>query len=216
MEQILTFLELLQNNNNREWFHQHKNEYEKARSEFIKIVEQLISRIACFDSGIEMLNPKDTIFRIYRDIRFSPNKLPYKTNMGAYIARGGRQSIFAGYYLHIEPGNSFAGGGLYRPDNKILLKIRRALENNPDKFLQIVNNPEFSSLLKLDTSDKLKKVPRGFSSKSPVLEYLKLKSFVCGYPLKNEQLLNGSYFDLVLRIYKNMYPLIAFLNDAIL
>ncbi len=123
--QILQFLTELRENNYREWFQDNKKRYDALKDGFTEEVQQLINRIGLFDPEIIGLEAKDCLFRIYRDIRFSPDKTPYKTHFGAYIARGGRSSERGGYYLHLEPGNSMLSGGVWMPPTPLLKKLRQ-------------------------------------------------------------------------------------------
>ena len=113
---IISFLSELQKNNNRVWFQENKERYDGLRQLFIQDVQKLIDRISLFDPEVSGMEAKDCLFRIYRDIRFSPNKLPYKSHFAAYIARGGRSSDRGGYYIHIEPGNCMLSGGIWCPE----------------------------------------------------------------------------------------------------
>lgn len=112
----LQFLKSLSKNNNKLWLDAHRNQYLEAKTDFENFVAILIKETVRFDSDVKDLQVKDCVFRLNRDIRFSKDKTPYKTNMGASINRGGKKSIYAGYYFHVEPGGkSFAGGGLWMP-----------------------------------------------------------------------------------------------------
>ena len=134
---ILLFLNELKNNNNRDWFHANKPKYNEAKVEFENYINNLIPEIGKFDNEIKHLEAKECIFRIFRDVRFSKDKSPYKPNFGAYIVKGGKKSGNAGYYLHIEPENSFLGGGIYMPPSNILKAIRIEIYENIDEFKSI-------------------------------------------------------------------------------
>ena len=120
MKNVIPFLQDLKENNNREWFQDNNQRYQLAKDEFETFIADLLPRMADLDTELSGLEPKQCIFRIYRDVRFSKNKSPYKTNMGAAITRGGRKSHFATYYFHVEPGSAFAGGGIWQPASPIL------------------------------------------------------------------------------------------------
>lgn len=135
MDTIIKFLQNLEKNNNREWFKDHDKEYKKAKKEFENFVIKLIIEINKFDNSIGYVEPKDCIFRIFRDVRFGMNKDPYKNNFGAYIATNGRKSLTAGYYIHIQPDESFAGGGIYSPPSDILKKLGQKY-SNPQRILR--------------------------------------------------------------------------------
>ena len=148
MEKILDFLKDLDKNNNREWFHANKPYYNEAKSEFESYVNQLIPEIQNLDKKIGELSVKNSLFRIYRDVRFSKDKSPYKTNMGAYFSKGGRKLGNAGYYIHVQPGNSFIGGGIYMPPSDILKKLRTEIYNFSEDYIKIVTNKNFIKTFK--------------------------------------------------------------------
>ncbi len=164
MKEIFDFLRRLRQNNDREWFNEHKSEYLKLKAEFELWVGLLIEKIAEFDGEVRGLAVKDCVYRIYRDTRFSPDKTPYKTHMAAYIcAPRGRNSGRAGYYVHLEPNNSLIGGGLYCPEPALLKRVRRDIYDNIEEFTGILRNKEFvGEFKKLDQDGMLKKVPAPF------------------------------------------------------
>ena len=145
MHTVLQFLSGLQANNNREWFQANKMEYDQSKKILSAFIEKLIARIAVFDPQISGVEAKDCIFRINRDTRFSTNKTPYKNNMGAFIAAGGRKSPFAGYYVHLQPGECFLSGGIYMPQPDVLKTLRTEIHEKAGEFLQILNKPEFKT-----------------------------------------------------------------------
>lgn len=209
------FLIDLAKNNNRDWFNANRDIYEQSKSNFLSFTEGLIVAISDFDNSIGTLEAKDCHFRIYRDVRFSHNKDPYKTNMGAYISRGGKKSPFAGYYFHLEPNASFVSGGIYMPQPQILRKIRSDIETYADNFKAIVEEKNFVNTFSSLGEESLKRVPQGFSPDSPVAQYLKLKHITPSHRLSNEDLLLPDAFTTIVNMYKVMYPLIEFLNTAI-
>lgn len=211
----LAFLDDLRHNNNREWFNENRNRYEQARDDFSLFVEYLIAKLSSFDQSLATLEAKDCVFRIFRDVRFSHDKSPYKTNMGAYIAKGGRKGIYAGYYFHVEPNASFLSGGIYHAPNSILKKVREDIDFYADDFIAIVDDPQFVKVFPTLGDDSLKRVPTGFSPQSKVAEYLKLKSITPLHTLSNQQLLSSDILDYAESMYKLMQPLIAFINRAI-
>lgn len=209
------FLSNLKENNTRDWFNDNRSEYEFARQNFSDFTNSLIATIASFDKSIGTLEAKDCTFRIYRDMRFSANKAPYKTNMGAYISRGGKKSSFAGYYFHLEPNGSFISGGIYMPSSSVLSSIRKDMETYPEEFMGIVEGEDFKNTFPSIGSESLKRVPQGFSTDSPVANYLKLKHITPTHSLSNQMLASDEFFDYATNIYKRMLPLIEFLNEAI-
>jgi len=136
----MDFLFQLRGNNNREWFNSNKDLYNEAKNEFEGFVNILIPTTKSIDSEIDVVSAKECTFRIFRDVRFSKNKSPYKINFGAYISKGGRKNPFAGYYIHLQPGESFVGGGIYMPESKYLKAIRKKIYENVDEYKGIINS----------------------------------------------------------------------------
>ena len=216
-EDIINFLKELNENNNREWFAQNKSRYEKVKSKFDEISRLLISEISIFDNDIKNVDVKDCVFRIYRDIRFSTDKTPYKTHFGVYIASaGGRKSQRGGYYLHLDPAGSFIAVGVWCPPPNILKALRQSVFDNIDELNEIRNEASFSTYFKtFFEEDKLKKVPAGFPRDFPDAELLKLKHYMVEYKL-DDKILNASDFVLQLaQIARAGYPLNKFLNYTV-
>ncbi len=209
-KRILNFLENLQENNNREWFNAHKAEYKKLKKDFDLFIEMLINRISEFDPAVAGLSPKDCSFRIYRDIRFSKNKAPYKTNFGAFIVPKGKKSGLPGYYLHLEPGNSFIGGGVYHPDKDKLSAIREGIIKNQQEFESIIESEEFKGNFTL-YDDKLKTAPRGYVKNHPAVEWLRYKSFAPFHPIPKKTVLSEDLFEYSIEVFKKLKPLNDFL-----
>lgn len=214
-QSTIQFLADLKENNNRDWFNANRSRYENARSEYFAFVNQLIAGIKHFDPSIGTLEAKECTFRINRDIRFSPNKEPYKTNMGAYMARGGRKSPYAGYYFHLEPGASFVSGGIYMAPPENMKKIRVEMDTYSEEFLSIVNGKKFKGSFSQFDSESLKRVPQGFSVDSPVAEYLMMKHITPFRELKDVELTSSNLLISTLEAFSNMQPLVAFLNRAL-
>ncbi|MDY0200215.1 MAG: DUF2461 domain-containing protein [Bacteroidales bacterium] len=213
--ETFAFLSDLKDNNNREWFTSNKGRYEQAKENFSEFIQSLITELALIDPFIGLVSPKECIFRIFRDLRFATDKSPYKTNMGAYIAKGGRKSQWAGYYFHLAPNGSFVSGGLYRPQGKIIKSIREDMDFYSDDFLKIVTNPNFTETFTTLGSNFLKKVPTGFSDTSDVAHYLKLKQITPTHMLSDSDVLSQNLMSKVLLSFTQMQPLIAFINRAI-
>jgi len=192
----IDFLKKLKRNNNRDWFNANKKLYEDARYDFEVFVFELIQKIAEFDETVSGLEPKDCMFRIYKDVRFSKDKTPYKTNFGAAINQG--------------------GSGLYMPAPDKLLAVRNSIAAKSAKFKNIVESKEFKKNFgKLWNGDTLKTVPKGFDKVHPMAEYLKLKSWICDHTVKEEKALSKNYGDYIAKIFKTAKPFNDFLNDAI-
>jgi uncharacterized protein (TIGR02453 family) len=208
----LQFLKNLTKNNNREWFNENKTLYQEAQQDVISFVEKLMEEMADFDEEMGKLEAKKSVFRIYRDTRFSKDKTPYKTNFGAGLGMGKGNKV-SGYYLHIEPGKSFLAGGVYKPEPSVLKTIRQEISAFGDEFLEILEQDEFRNYFRgLSVEDKLKKVPQGFEKDDKMAEYLKLKHFIVTHPVSDEQLLSENAVKEFTEIFKAMKPLNDFLQ----
>lgn len=212
---IIQFLTQLSENNDRDWFNSNKDQYQQALNEFKEITAQVIKGISVIDKRIGLLEPADCLFRIYRDTRFSNNKLPYKTNFGAYIAPGGRKSRYAGYYMHIEPSNSMLAGGIYMPDGETLKTLRQEIYDNVDEYLSIIQSDRFKKTFGEVGEDKLKSAPRGFPSDWPHIELLKYKHFAVGHSVKDQYWDRNDFIPESLKVFEIMFPFNEFLNKAL-
>lgn len=211
----LDFLSLLGSNNNREWFNENKNLYLNAKENFENVVDEIISGISEFDKSVEKLEAKNCIFRIYKDTRFSKDKTPYKTNLGASLAEKGTKTLSnAGYYIHLESGKSFVAGGVYITESKNLKLIREKISSESNAFLKILNKKSFKENLEL-RGEKLMKVPQGFDKEHPMADYLKYKQFTVFHHISDKDLLDKDYVKNIIKIFKEIYPFNQFLNEAI-
>lgn len=208
----LQFLKTLEKNNNREWFNENKNLYLEAQSDVISFVDDLIQGIGKFDADILKIDAKKSLFRIYRDTRFSHDKSPYKTNFGASLGIG-KGSQKAGYYLHIEPAKSFIAAGIYMPDAPTLKKVRTEISENGKDFLKIINNAKFKKEFgELDSESALKKIPQGFDKEDPMAEYLKLKNFVVLKKINDKELLEPKAGENLISLFKETKTFNDFIN----
>jgi uncharacterized protein (TIGR02453 family) len=217
LEFILKFLKDLAKHNDRAWFEKNKPRYLEAKQVFEDVVAILLKDLAKFDAGLGNLDPKKLPFRIYRDVRFSKDKRPYKTNMGAGFSPNGKLVQEPGYYLHIEPGNkSFVAGGIYMPDAANLGKIRQEIDYNVDGINKILKARKFKSLYKgLDDFDKLKTMPKGYPKDHPAIDLLKHKSFIVSRPFTDKQVTDKKFVKLFTESAKLIKPLNDFLKEAI-
>lgn len=216
-KQLIEFLTELSHNNTRDWFETNKKNYQESRIVFEHIVEYLILEITKFDPSIASVSSKECIFRINRDVRFSTNKEPYKTHFGAFIAFGGRKSVLPGYYLHIEPEKTFAGGGLFMPQPDYLQAIRSEIYHNTDEFRDIILNKQFIATyggLSL-MGDELKTAPRGFPKNWEDIDLLKFRHYTCGKHFNNVALAKIDFSENVLTAFKHLLPLNSFLSNAV-
>lgn len=211
------FLIELKKNNNREWFAKNKSWYEESRTDFEILVSQLISKIALFDNKVHNTDPKKSIFRIYRDTRFSPDKTPYKTHFGAVLTPPllGKSS---GYYLHIDPDGSFISCGHYMLSPDQLKKVRREIYNDFETFQSIIQEEQLQKVVGdlYRDEDVLKRIPHEFDKDHPAAEYMKLKHFYVMKEFSEKELFKDDFLDYITSIYKLMYPLNEFLNELIL
>lgn len=215
MQTVIKFLEALKINNNREWFNSHKNEYLIAQKNFENFLNRLIPQIREFDLDIGTITAKECIFRIYRDVRFSNDKSPYKTNMGGFIAKGGRKSGNGGYYLHVEPGGSMIAGGIYMPANDILKKIRQEIVYNTEEFKKIISTASFIKTFGQLEGEKLMRPPKDFPADYPDMDLIKLKSYTVFHNVDDASLFSKDFEALALSVFKEMQPLNKFLNQAV-
>ncbi len=215
IKEILEFLSKLSKNNTREWFAANKEEYQHAYAVFVEFIGLLIDKISVFDEDIATLEPKKCVFRIYRDVRFSNDKSPYKTNFGADISPQGRKSPFASYYLHIEPDNCFVAGGMYHPEVEILNRIRQEIDYNPDLIHSILEDPKFHKAFKELQGDKLKRPPKGYAADHPDVELLKHKDFIVFKKIQDKTVVGNGFLKVATDYYKLIKPLNDFLNMAI-
>jgi uncharacterized protein (TIGR02453 family) len=207
-------MEQLAKNNNKPWFDKHKDEYAAVKEDYESLVATVLDGLAANDPAFKDQKAKDCIMRIYRDVRFSKDKTPYKTNLGAGFSREGRKMMSAGYYLHIEPGKSFIGGGMWQPEGPMLKAIRQEIDYGYSDFSAIVNDKQFKKLFKQIDGDKLVKTPQGYTEDNPAIEYLKLKSFTVGTPIADADLTKKGLTKKITDAFITMKPFIDFLNTV--
>ena len=215
----LKFLKELKANNNRDWFTENKPRYETAKKEFESFIDNLLLEIAKFDPSIGHHQGKDCIFRIYRDVRFSKDKSPYKTHFGAHVTSAAKKSEIhsrAGYYIHIGPGESMLAGGAYLPQGPWLKAIRNELAHNADKFRKIVNSKSFKEYFGEFEGEQLKTAPRDFPKDHPEIDLLRYKSFLATHKLKDSQVTSPDFLKHAAKTFKALYPFDQFLNEALL
>ncbi|MBS1489726.1 MAG: DUF2461 domain-containing protein [Bacteroidetes bacterium] len=217
MEKILRFLKNVSKNNNRTWFEKNKSTYLEAKVVLEDFLESFHRELLKFDNRLANLNPRKMGFRIYRDVRFSKDKRPYKINMGAGFSPKGKMEQEPGYYIHLEPGNkSFVAGGIYMPNAENLAKIRQEIDYNADTLLKILNDKQFKKYFKgLSNWDKVKTAPKGYPKDHPHIELLKNKSFTVSYPLTDAAVKNPKLTKDLALVCKNIKKLNDFLNEAI-
>jgi len=209
------FLSQLAKNNNKAWFDEHRDDYAAAKEDFEVLVTTLLDRLSVLEPALRDQKAKDCVFRIFRDVRFSKDKTPYKAHFGAFFAKGGRKYEGAGYYIHIESGGkSFAGGGLWMPEPSLLKKVRQEIDYNFEELQGIIKGKTFKKYFPRLNGEQLKTLPQGYTSDNPAIELLKMKSFTVGYELKDEDVTGKSFAKKCEEVFTAMSPLVDFLNRA--
>jgi len=217
-QKTLKFLSQLKKNNNKPWFDSHRAQYEAARIDFSNFIQLVIDAVQKSDTTITGLTSKDCQFRINRDIRFSKDKRPYKENFGAFIARGGKKSIYAGYYFHLAPGNSFAGGGLWMPEPVNLKKVRQEIDYNWEEFQSIITNKNFKKIfgdLYKGEDVSLKRMPKGYDESHLAIDYLKLQSFIAETKIGDQDLTKSTLHKKTVTAFEALQPFLGFINRSL-
>ena len=214
-KRILKYLRQLAKNNSREWFQDHKQEYDAIRADFEQGVQQAIVKIASFDPTVAHLSVKDCTYRFYRDTRFSEDKSPYKRHFGAYVAAHGKKAFHGGYYLHVQPGECMIAGGAYCLPSNILKAVRQSIVDSTEEFRSIVEEPEFKRLFPVFGMERLKTLPAGFPRDYPFPEYLRPKDYSVFTCVSDDFLRQDDWLDQTLDVFRKMKPFIDFINYTI-
>jgi len=215
-KETLNFITDVAENNNREWFAANKEVYEDAKANVLTLVAAIIPELAKVDPLISAeADPKKSLLRIYRDVRFSKNKDPYKNNFGIWFSAKSKGGNEPGYYLHIQPGKSFIAGGYWMPEAAHLKLIRQEIDYNIGDFKEIINSKDFKKSFKLGLDNALKNAPKGYDPADPNIEFLKLKSFEATTKIDDEEFLQSNLVNKLISSFKTVQPLVAFLRNAI-
>ncbi len=210
------FLAELKDNNYREWFDEHRHRYQSAKLNIQHLIDHLIEKIIQFDEGVRGTTAQKSVFRIFRDVRFSKNKAPYKTNMGAWIAPGGRKSPFAGYYVHVEPrGKSFLAGGVYRPASNVLKAIREGIDYDASSLRGILGEKKFVEEFGELKGDKLKTAPKGYPKDHPDIDLIRHKDYIVSKPLQDSEVMASDFIENAAKTFEVLFSLNQYLNQAI-
>jgi uncharacterized protein (TIGR02453 family) len=210
------FLKDLKKNNDRDWFQANKKRHDDIRLNFIEFIDGVLKGISRFDPALVDVEAKKSVFRIYRDTRFSKDKTPYKTNFGAHmVAHNQKPHDRAGYYIHLEPGNSFLAGGAYMPPGPWMKSIRAEIDDNADGLRKILNAKSFKEYFGEMEGEKLKTAPRDYPKDHPEIELLKFKSFLAVHQLSDAQVLAEEFGEPALKVFKALRPFDDFLNKAL-
>ncbi len=216
-EEGLKFLRALKRNNRREWFQAHREEYEKyVRGPMMDFVLALREEFARWAPEM-VADPAFSLYRIYRDMRFSKDKSPYKTHTAAVFPRRGlSKNAGAGLYFHVAPDETVIGGGIYMPGPQELLAVRRHIAEHYRKYRSIVESPEFRRLFRDWENARLQRVPRGFPPDHPAGEYLKQKQFIAGCDFPAEFAASPRFYPTLVDRLRKMLPFVRFLNQPLL
>lgn len=212
----LDFLTAIKRNNNRDWFMANRPLYLEAKDNFDSFVQEVLNEIIRFDPILKGLEAKSCVYRFNRDIRFSSDKSPYKSHLGAFIVKGGKKNgdKYAGYYFHVEPGGkSILAGGAYMPPTPWLAAIREKISESPDEFVKIINSKNFKKYFGKIEGEKLKSMPRGYAADNPQAELLKYKSYLIMNEVPDKLVLSNEYFDHVIKVFEAMKPFNDYLNE---
>ncbi len=210
----LTFLKQLKKNNTKEWFDEHRKDYEAAKKDFEGFVAKVLDAMCTLEPKLEGQKAKDCVFRIFRDVRFSKDKTPYKSYFGAVFSKGGRKWDGAVYYLHLDPGAIFAGGGLWEPEAPLLKRVRQEIDYDLKSFEKIVNDKTFKKYFPKLDGEKLSRPPQGYEADNPAIDYLKMKSLTVGHTMKDAELTSKDAVQDVVTAFATLSPFIDFLNRA--
>ena len=213
MKEILDFLRELACNNNRDWFNAHKDWYKRCHEKVEAFTALWLEQMKELDPELAGLQPKDCIWRIYRDVRFSHDKRPFKVWFGIFAAKGGRKSDRGGYYIHLEPNRCMFGGGIWCPNKDLLHALRKEVMANYEEVEEIFSNPMTNKYFQdFDTDQMLKKVPQGFPADFEHADWLKRKAYTYSTPLTDEEVCATDFLDKVMEISQAAKPINDFLN----
>ena len=215
-QSTLDFLKELKANNNRDWFNDHRLLYEAARDNFATFIEELIISLNKIDDFVSDANPKNSIFRIFKDVRFSKDKSPYKSHFSASISKGGRKSDYAGYYIHVEPENkTILASGIWHPQPAILKSVRNEISYNHQEYEKIIRNKKFVASFGQVEGNKLVRPPKGFDKEHPAIEYLKHKDFVVHHKVKDKEICQPSFKDYCVKKFEIVKPFSEYFRGPI-
>ena len=210
----LDFLIQLEKNNNRDWFTENKKRYEKEHAQIVEFADELLGKMNQHDS-IETPTGKKSLYRIYRDVRFSKDKSPYKTHWSGGFRRATKQ-LRGGYYFHIQPnGQSFIGGGFWEPNKEDLQRIREDIERDPSELQAILADPNFVNTFGKLEGEQLKTAPKGFDKEHPAIDLLRFKQFIFGRNFTDAEVLQANFVDVANDTFKKMRPFFDYMSDVL-
>lgn len=218
-KKTLGFLKKLSSHNSKEWLDENRSDYNFAKDDILNMTQTLINSVSEFDLGIAKadLNPKKCITRLNRDLRFSKDKTPYKTDYYIVLNQNGKNSSSAFYYVHIEPNNCFVGGGVYNPQSSELKKIRSEINASFDEWNKIINNKDFQTRFPsgIHNSGTLVRSPKEFEDDNPAIEFLKMKGYYTQEPITDKEIQSNLILEKIIDYFKTAKPLVDYLNLAI-
>ena len=207
------FLNQLCKNNNREWFNAHKDEYLKQYANIITFADALLIELKKHDN-IETVSGKKSLFRIYKDVRFSKDKSPYKTHWAGGFKRATKY-LRGGYYFHIEPGNSMIGGGFWAPNKEDLLRIREDIAADSKPLRAIINSKSFKTTFGTLAGEQLKTCPKGFDKKNPAIDLLRYQQFIVIKKFTDQEVLSSDFVHLLNDTFVKMRPFLNYMSESV-
>lgn len=210
----ITFLKKIGKNNDRDWFQENKAEYVKQHEEIIAFADELLGLMNEHDT-IETISGKKSLYRIYRDVRFSKDKAPYKTNWSGGFKRATKQ-LRGGYYFHIQPGgNSFIGGGFWGPSKEDLLRIREEITTDASEMREIITSKDFLETFGTLDGEQLKLAPKGFDKEHKDIDLLRYKQFIFGKNFSDEEVLAEDFAQVANETFKKMRPFFDLMSEIL-
>lgn len=213
-KQNFNFLKQLVAHNDRDWFSEHKDEYTLYHEQMISFADDLLGKMKQHDT-IETADGKKSLYRIYRDVRFSKDKSPYKSNWSGGFKRATKH-LRGGYYFHIEPGDrSFVGGGFWGPNKEDLQRIRENISLNPTELKDIISDPEFVKTFGELKGEQLKTSPKGFDKDDAAVELLRYKQFIISKSFSDHEVLQEDFSDKINDTFKKMRPFLDYMSEIL-
>lgn len=208
-KEVFHFLKQLAQNNNRDWFKDNKNLHDNSKKAVLKFAEQLFHQLKK-DNNLDEFK----VFRIYRDIRFSKNKTPYKTHFGIGFHRE-KPKFRGGYYLHLEPGNSFIAAGFWQPNKDDLLRIRKEIELDHENFIKVTAEKSLVKSWNTLKGEQLKTAPKGFDKSHPAIKLLRFKQFIYSQEISDSELVNTKFDKFLINEFKSIYPFLNYMSEVL-
>jgi uncharacterized protein (TIGR02453 family) len=213
---LTAFLADLAENNRRDWFEEHRAEYQDLREQFTAFVGEIIERTADFDERIRWKDPKECLFRIYRDVRFSNDKSPYKTTFSAYVSEQNRRGAPPGYYLEVdEKGVMLAAAGIWLPPADVLARLRASLAEHPERFEKVLRARGFRKAFGELQGDRLTRPPRGYTAETPLIEHIKRKSYIVWRETDAREITHDDALTYVTDSFRTARPLVEWVRGVL-